>query len=345
MFQIGAFPLRFADTSETFSEAMFYPKGLTDILGARQSTNFKADNQQYINIIRGISKNKRVFVVDENADYDFRNDSIRLQREFLWFSDKDLIMVNFMSMKGKEVVLDTTWIKIGLVGKKLYFSRNEHVSGMMEVDKKEFVVGVSDPLAGDFTYGSSSRIAVLREGKMVKDTLSESDKIALGEYLAFGENYFRFENISKSGDQVILIKEDHFHEKVGTQVGMIAPDFTGVTTEGDAIHSVDLQDKPILIINTCSCGGDKESLKMFHEAYQEYNDDLYVLGLDSKYPDSVSGQCFDVEREENKELYSHYRKQYCSRMCYLVQNKRIVAKFNIANWKSANIKNILESEI
>jgi hypothetical protein len=71
-------------------------------------------------------------------------------------------------------------------------------------------------------------IAVLSEDKLKKDSLNNSDFATTGEYLKLGKNYYSLADVSNDGRLVTLVKEKDVSNKIGTQIGFLAPDFNCV---------------------------------------------------------------------------------------------------------------------
>jgi hypothetical protein len=132
-------------------------------------------------------------------------------------------------------------------------------------------------------------------------------------------------------------KEDQeldFASKIGTQVGMIAPDFTCISVKGDIIISSNLHDRTVIIANSCGCGGDKLSTETFHEIEKTFGNKIYALRLDFGIERGLEGWHIDMEEEYNRDVYNKYRNAYCSRISYVIgKNGRIIDTFMITDWK------------
>jgi len=59
--------------------------------------------------------------------------------------------------------------------------------------------------------------------------------------------------LKNDGSYLTLIKEDDLNSHIGTQVGMIAPDFTGISINNVTINLKMLLDEPLLIANISGC--------------------------------------------------------------------------------------------
>lgn len=334
LFLLGASPLDFRDTLQ-FKHSMVLPKHLKEIRYVQKLINFSSKKRYCIDIIDGIRDGKKVFVVDENNNKDFTDDSVRIYRKIKWFSTRDLIKCKYLISSGKEAVEDSSWINIGTVRNSLYFGRSEHLISNFKIDKENYQVNMIDFRAGDFTYGIHSEISLLLSNRVTKDTLLKKDILKLGESLNLNGNYYRFENISNIGEYITLIKENNFEDKIGLQIGMNAPGFEAISISGDTINSEKLNDKVTLIANACGCGGDKMSTKAYYDIENSYSDKINLIALDSKIDKNTQGVFIDVDEKFNKDIYNKYRQAYCSRVCYVIgKNNRIIDKFAVADWES-----------
>lgn len=335
LFLLGASPLNFTDSLDKFSYDVVFPESITEIKRAQRATNFKSEEPSYIDIMSGIKEGEKVFVVDENNNNTFEDDSVRVYKKIKWFSSEGLIKCKYLTSKPYDFVEESTWLKIGMIGNSLYCGRSEHLVSNLKIEKEKYQLGVIDLRAGDFTYGIHSEIALLSDGNTKKDTLLKKDILKLGESLKLNGNYYRFESISGSGEQIKLVKEKNFKDIIGTQLGMIAPSFEAVSIYGDTINSKKLNKKITVIMNACGCGGDIMSTKAYYNIENYYSDKIHLIALDSKIEKNTEGLFVDVDEVFNKDIYNKYRKQYCSRTCYVIgKNNRIIDKFEVTDWES-----------
>ena len=214
--------------------------------------------------------------------------------------------------------------------------RSEHLLAALSIDEEAYEIGIFDPRSPNvFTYDSWTTITILSKQGVKTDSIQYGGLLKLGEVLNLGDSYYRFEEISNNGDVVTLIKEKELEVKIGTQIGMVAPEFNAVTTSGDTITSTHLEDKLTIIANSCRCGGDKESARMYFEMEQAFGDSLNLLHVDSNIKHSDIGTHIDTGLAVNKDFYMNYRKEYCSRICYVIgPDRRIIDKFYITDWRS-----------
>jgi hypothetical protein len=341
LFSLGVTTSDFKDTIEEFSHSVIYPKQISNIKRMEMSTDFRAEKAHYVDIMIGIIGEKEVFIVDENNNKDFTDDSVRIYKPIKWRSKNDLIKCKYLISNGLKIVEDSSWLRIGILNNDLWYGRSEHLIANFTINKEEFKVGIIDVRSGCFTYGEFPEIALLSQNSKTKDTLFQKDILKLGEFLDFKGNYYRFENISNNGEYITLTKEKDFDKEIGTQVGMIAPEFTCKTVAGDTVSSSALHDRILVIANSCGCGGDQLSTKAYYDIRQLYANNIHVLRLDSKIDKGLEGLQIDTEQEFNRDIYNKYRNAYCSRMCYVIdKNNRIIDKFPVSSWKSDLPKHI-----
>ena len=94
------------------------------------------------------------------------------------------------------------------------------------------------------------------------------------------------------------------------------------------------QDKVTLVANSCGCGGDKESTQAISDIKDQYKDAIHLLQIDSSFKKKTNAYQIDWGAKGNKEFYNIYRKQYCSRLVYVIgTDGTIVDKFSIFDWK------------
>ncbi|MGS2738686.1 hypothetical protein [Sinomicrobium sp. M5D2P17] len=329
--------LDFKTSLEKFPYDVIFPTDISDVKRVQIKADLSAEEPYYTDIISGMRGEEKIFIIDENNNRDLRDDSIRIYRDMDWHSDDDLVKFNFRISNGIEVVRDSAWVRIGGMNGMLLFGKGEHLEGKFMVDEKKYVVVATDKNSTiDFVYrGFTSEIAVLAQNQTEKDTLFQWDILKKGEFLNLGGTYYKFDSITNNGDYITLIKERNFEDEIGIQVGMIAPEFTGISVTKDTIRSSDLHDKITVIANSCGCGGDTLSTQAYYEIKKAYGDRIHVLRLDSGIKSGKEGIQIDMEEKFNKGMYTKYRFMYCSRMCYVIdKNNRILDRFKVGDWNS-----------
>ena len=309
--------IQFEAMPEESKKNFILPDDIFELKSVHLPTDYEKEDPDHIDIISGIQENVEVFIVDENNNNNFQDDSIRHIPKLKWHSSEGLIKCKYLISNGEEIVEDSTWIQLRLDKNVLRFGRKEHLAGKFSIENENYTVRIIDLFTFDFTYSPSTWISLQSENNTIKDTLLERDILSVGEYLKLGQHYFRFEEITNNGEFITLIKEKDFQSRIGNQVGMIAPEFDCISVSGDTICSSSLNDKVMIIANSCGCGGDIESSEAYFNILKSYGDKIYALRLDSKIDKSLEGFHIDMDHEFNKDLYQKYRNEYCSRTCYL----------------------------
>ncbi|WMI64062.1 hypothetical protein RBH94_08255 [Aestuariibaculum sp. YM273] len=324
LFQLGAAPLALINASEKPNNNFFkYPNNIQNI---KHTESLSSD---FVDIMTGTNNGRNIFIIDENGNKDFSDDKIQSTKKILWSkNDKPIKYNHKTNTKGYS------WFRMGLVRDDFYFGRSEHLIGEFTIDNKSFTIHIADPMnALGSSYNIDPILALIKNQNIVKDSISNRDLLKLGEYLNLNGAYYKFNNISKNGEFITLIKEKNFNNKIGTQVGMIAPSFEAVSTSGDTINNNKLSNKITLVANSCGCGGDKKSTQAYYDIKKNYKD-LNVIHVDSKIDTELDGIHIDTENSFNKDFYENYRKQYCSRIVYVIgKDNRIIDKFEITDWK------------
>ncbi|OBY65980.1 hypothetical protein [Polaribacter vadi] len=344
LFDLGfGFP-KFKDTINTFSNSIVYPKGIKNLKRYQLKTDFKETKDYNVEMLLGNKNDKQVFIVDENNNKDLTDDLVRECEKIIWNSPPKAVKCEYLISNGKQIIKDSSWLCIGSSKGKILIGKREHLIGQFTIDNENFEIGVAgyrNPMS--FTYGFGSKISVLSTLGVKKDTLIKSDLMSIGELINLNNKFYRFESISRKGDLITLIKDETFKTKIGTQKGIIAPTFEAITIAGDTIRSSDLNNKITVIANSCGCGGDKKSTEAFYEMEKSYGNSINILHVDSNLEKSEIGIQIDSEEKFNKEFYDNYRKQYCSRICYVIgKDNRIIDKFDINEWKTEITKIIKE---
>ncbi|OMP29871.1 hypothetical protein [Mangrovimonas sp. DI 80] len=336
LFQLGAGSLQFKDTSEVFSYSVKYPKSVDSITRSQLKVDLKEARDFQVEIIKGYKNGIEVFVVDENNNKDFTDDPIREYKPMDWTDSANLVKCEYLISNGRKTIKDSSWLNIGNSHGRFLIGKREFLMSEFNIGNEMYKIGIvesANPLS--FTYGYRPEVALLSHLGKEKDTVYNNDLLALGEFLNFNGKYYRFESISNNGDLAILVRERNFGTKIGTQKGMIAPNFKVLTMSGDTLTNTDLKNKFTVIANSCGCGGDKKSTQAFYEMEEQYRNTLNVLHVDSNIKNTDIGIHINSEEGFNKNFYEAYRKTYCSRLCYVIgNNNRIVDKFNINEWKT-----------
>lgn len=291
----------------------------------------------------GEKDNKDIFIVDENNNNDFTDDSIRLYKKLNWDDTDPLFKCSYLISNGNKIVKDSSWLRIGESSKRFSLGRSEYLTGEFYIDSEKFKIGIVESINPfSFTYSHDPELALLPELGVKKDSMSEGDILKIGEFLHLNNEYYRFQKITNNGEFVTLVKDKSFKTRVGTQIGMLAPSFNAITVSGDTIISSNLQKKPTIIVNSCGCGGDIESTEAYYKIKNTYHKKFNILHMDSGINKEVNeGIHIDSENKFNIDFYKNYRKTYCSRTCYIIGlDNRIKDKFNVFAWEIVLPKHI-----
>ena len=144
LFSLGVIPLDFKDTIEEFAHSVVYPKHVTNIKRLEMSTDFRATEAHYVEIMNGRLNDKEVFIVDENNNNDFTDDSIRIIKPIKWRVDDGLIKCKYLISNGNEIVTDSSWLRIGTWRDDLWGGRSEHLISDFTLNKEKYIVGIID---------------------------------------------------------------------------------------------------------------------------------------------------------------------------------------------------------
>jgi hypothetical protein len=295
------------------------------------TSNLPSYKDNSICIIEGIKGKDTVFIIDQNNNKDFRDDSIRFWKNIDIYSKRDLIKVNYKIFNNKEYVTSSNWINIGIWNEEKRYFASQYYVGSFSIDSSNYKVEISIP-ENRFNF-NNPKIALVFDNGIVKDTILESQILNIGEVLKLKEGYYRFSGLTNDGSYLTLIKEDDLNSHIGTQVGMIAPDFKGKSYSDDTINLKQLLNKPLLVANISGCT--PSSYDVYENILKKCDGKITILGIESGIHRNLGGILIDVENPFNKDLYNKYRKAYSSYDCFLINSEgRIIDKFTLFNWQS-----------
>ncbi len=373
IFQGEACEMIFKDTTERYLYPVLFPKNIKDIKLAYQHIDFKpfkykflkndtSDNlanflkenyppkidtlnlptlkENYICIMSGRIGQDTIFIVDENGNQDFRDDSVRHYKKIDWESTSGLIKCKHIIYNGKGRVKDSSWVDIGFVmNGEWFYSVPQHLVSNFSIDSQDYQVGIKDSQM-DFCFDSPI-MALLAENGIKKDTLLVSDLLSKGEYLKLKNSYYRFENVSNDGKYITLIREKDFDSKIGVQVGMKAPDFNCPSIDGNSASLSEYKGKYLLLINVTGCWSKVSSYECYKNITETYKGKIEFLGIDNSLEIlrqniknlKLTGRF--IIADNNQIIQKAFRPSYCSRTCFLINPEgRIIDKFEIFDWKS-----------
>jgi len=336
LFGGGAGTANFKEISESFANEVIYPEGIDSLYRLEFMVDFQPKSDTtYVEIIRGLKNGVPIFSIDQNYNKDFRDDEIRELKKMNWKSLEALVKCEYDIFNGTTMVRDSSWLRIGYINGMLFLGKSEHHLGEFSIDKQAFTIATIEPRnTGSFSYVFDPRIAIFSSLETKKDSIEKRDILRLQEILDLNGKFYRFEGISNDGSFVTLVKDKPLSQKIGTQVGMKAPSFSVVSIRGEKLTSKDFQDKISVIANSCGCGGDIESTQAVFDIKDKFGDAIHVLQVDSSIREKHNIYQIDSEKKENQSFYEIYRKQYCSRMVYVIgKDGRLMDKFEIFDWK------------
>ncbi|MBR9847573.1 MAG: hypothetical protein GYB35_16390 [Algicola sp.] len=342
LFGLGYGFLQFKDTSENFTNTIKYPQQIKEIKRLQLKVDFNEHKDYNVELLLGNKEGVQVFIVDGNGNKDLTDDTIRKLENINWSSPPQIVKCEYLISNGQDIVKDSSWLCIGSSKGNILLGKREHLIGRFKLDDEDYQIGVVDinnPVS--FTYEVSTKIAITNYlGKEI-DSIAERNLLSLNEVLNLNGKYYRFEKITRYGDSIVLIKDKQFETRIGTQIGVMAPEFKVITTSKDTLNSSEVFKKRTIIANSCGCGGDKQSTEAFYKMEKIYGNDINMLHVDSNIEKSDIGIHIDSEDKFNRTFYENYRKTYCSRICYVIDNKKIIDKFYIRHWESA-LSNIVD---
>ena len=359
LFSIGVGEAKFEDTTKLrqvdkdFTFTVFYPEHLSDIKmtfeflevepfryysahkpDIKQVTNGLQD--RYLGIITGTLNQQKVFLVDQNHNWDFRDDTVRTFENLDFHNPKNLLVYKYLVNRGGEIIRDSSWLNIGNLHDGVWCGNYEHLLSSFIIDQESFQIGVSNTCGGGSSYICPA-IAILSVNGIARDTLPKSEILTKGEILHLGKNFYQFHDIYSGCGTIVLTKVKNYEEQVGTQVGLLAPDYSFVTLSGDTLSSSTLKNKRVLFANISGCTS--TSYQMYKDMVKATGDRLFIVGIELKVNKELGGNLVDVTNPFNKGFYDTFRKAYSTYDCYLIgPDGRIANKFSVFDWKKYLVK-------
>lgn len=356
----GYYGLTFSDTSDTKYFNLIYPNDISNIqigyeivdlkLWCNQNFYGNSDSiyvpsraENSISFMKGVRADKKVVIVDQNNNKDFRDDTIRLERKFDYKCDSNFIFCNYHIFNGIKTTKDSGWINLG--SDQYYgfaFSVAHHLESKFSIGNDTYSFEMINYLPYLRFCFENPILAIVEQDGVKKDSLLKSEMYEIGEYLKLGKNYYRFDNVLNDGSFLTFVKEKDVSSKIGTQPGFIAPNFTCKSIDGDSINLTDYKGKYLLIANTTSCWSEIMSYEYYKELSQKYASKLNIIGIDNS-PIILQQNIKNLNlagpfiiAENNSSIQSNYREDYCSRTCFLINPEgRIIDRFEIRDWKSS----------
>jgi hypothetical protein len=290
--------------------------------------------------LKGIMGKDSIFIIDQNNNKDFRDDPVRRIDNFEINSKDKLIKCHYTIYNGKEYVQNSSWIAFGKWRYPgLFYSANQHYTSTFKLGKSKYEIEmcIDD---GRFWF-TDPKVALVGVKGSKSDTVLQGEILSLGEYLKVREGIYKIADLTHDGRFLTLVREDHYQDIAGTQIGSIAPVFKCHTTDGDSISSQDYKGSPVLLINISACYSVPGSLEVYRDLADKYGSklDMVVIDRAGGYLKQIEnwnlpGKLVNADTPENSQFAKDYRPDYCSRTCFLIgADGRVVDKFEIFDWE------------
>ncbi len=280
-------------------------------------------------IMQGRIKEDTVLIVDSNQDQDLSNDPIYPFTTKDWFGTSTLYPCSYTVREGEQFIRDTSWLNIGVSFGKDLLHVSQYERAVFHLDDIQYEV-VIHAENNHFTYEKPELVLTAIGDSTVTDTVSKNDIVKLTEFILLGDNYYRFTHISNTGKKITLVKDNSYKNYVGTQVGMIAPDFQVITVGGEILDKDNHQ--PTILANVTACT--RDTYAQFREMAATLHGRMRVIPIESGVRENLPENTVNVEDSFNQDFSRIYRDAYSSTECLLISNEgRILNKFYIQDWK------------
>ncbi|MEM6807502.1 MAG: hypothetical protein AAF696_39255, partial [Bacteroidota bacterium] len=189
------------------------------------TTNIPSWEENTVKVILGKKGKSKVYIVDSNGNYDFRDDTVRILGDINVIPTKQkLVKFHYQRYDGRKMAADSSWIRIGLDANNTpSISAAQHLVSTFNIENQQYEIQVIN-FRPFFRFGFESPIlSITAKNGVKKDSLLLSERLEIGEYLEIGNAYYKFEEVSKSGKTISLIKTQDVSNLIGTQVGFLAP--------------------------------------------------------------------------------------------------------------------------
>jgi len=316
-----------------FTALEFYDRSTHQI----RKPSFRGKYDNFILLIKGDLNGEEVFIVDQNHNQDLTDDPIRKLSNFNWYNTQGLIRCDYEAVVNGKSIQKHGYLNIGVLHGSILMSAFQHAETDFSIDGRLFKVGVMD---GNFNsiFFLRPKLALLGTDGVIKDTLTKSEIVSLGEYIFLGDQPYRFDRFYNGSGTLILVKEHEYNTRIGTQLGLLAPDFRVKTVAGDMVAKSDLKDKPLMIVNLTGCNG-PGTFKQFDLFYEKFHEDYHIISLEPLINKDLPGILVDTEVEENHDFYKKYRDAYSSYDVFQVGlDGRIEDLFDIHDWEKSKTR-------
>lgn len=289
--------------------------------------------------LTGIRGKDSIFIIDQNNNKDFRDDTIRPVNPVYFNSRDKLIPCDYTIFNGKKYVTATNWLAFGTYRDEgLYYQAVQHFTTGFNLDKSNYELEVYISESRFYTY--RPQLAVIGGNGIRKDTVAPGEYVGVGEYILLKEGVYRFADLTQDCSYITLVREDHYLDKSGIQPGLLAPAFKCHTTNGDSVSSETYKGSYVLLVNISACYSVPGSQIVYKDLAEKYGSmlDIVVIDKGAGYLKQIEnwnlpGKLINAYTPDNKEFAKNYRPDYCSRTCFLIgPDGRIIDKFEIFDW-------------
>jgi len=361
LFLAGAGEMQYKDTSEVkkwgyFKDsAIIYPKNLDSLKvtiisiyftpfrfyglsgkKVKQQDNM-AKNFQLILSVKGYLGGAEVIIVDQNHNQDLTDDPIRKLHDLDWYDRDGLIRCDYTIRAEGENIPKYGWKNIGYLHGGIWAFTSQYVEAEFSVNSMFYKIGVKDRNGSGFCFFRPQLALLTSDGNM-KDTLTQRDYINKGEFVFLDGQTYKFHEFYNGSGTIVLVKEHDYENKIGIQVGLLAPDFNVKTKTGEIVSKGDLMGKPLMIVNLTGCNG-PETYQHYEDLFAKFKNTFSIIALEPQISGKLPGILVDTEDAFNKDFYMNYRNAYSSYDCFQISlDGRIKDVFNIYDWEKSMLK-------
>lgn len=290
--------------------------------------------------LKGVKGRDTILIVDENNNKDFRDDPVRPIEKIDFRSKDKLFKCDYTIYNGKKYVTASNWITIGTWREDgIWFMSNQHYMADLKLGKSKYEIELFCWDTRFWFY--RPQIALVGANGYRRDTVLEGEILKTGEYLKLKEGIYKFDDIANDASTMTLIREDHYQDIAGTQIGSLAPPFKCRTTNGDSVSLEDYKGSTVLLVNISACYSVPGSQVVYRDLAENYGSklDMVVIDRAGGYLKQIenwnlTGKLVNADTPENVQFAKNYRPDFCSRTCFLIgADGRIVDKFEIFDWE------------
>ena len=354
-FEIGFFPVDFKPYYfEWYKTEEYWAERFPSYVSSNKidTLNIPSFYDNNISILIGLQNGEPIFIVDQNNNQDFRDDTIRKLQDLDWWTTDDLIYCQFKIYNEKQLIDDYSWFNIGLSGNSILGFVSHHLIADFFIDNQQFNLEIFNHRSGSIAIDNPLMI-IPTEFDTITELIANSETIKVREFIKLNDEYYQFAHITNDGSFVTLIKERDFENRIGLQPGMIAPEFKAKTIAGNTISLNDFKGDYVLLINHTSCWSEKTTYQSHKEISEVFKDKVRYIGIDNSHRETLLRQIqnlslpgdFLIAENENPEIEEHFRPDFSSRTCFLIcPAGRVIERFEISYWNE-NLSRHFENDL